>query len=537
MKKKLLTIILSVVMIFGVFGLTGCAGGNGNDDYNYFTSVYDSMADVSASDVRIKQLTYNGIYTMFKTQGNFIVYWGGHYNDATKAGIKRVNDLALQYDITVYNFDPKLDGGLGEDTYGGVYNAASADISNPDIADVSSHLDSLAASLLSVMKTTDMPAQGTLMYVSGAAPTVALSADETRVEVTYNGSISYFSVTPGAADARVQGDFEEVIQRAALRKPSYRKYYDSETGTLSSDAFINSSINEFNLYNDYRLHMAGDYDTATSDYTGEDQSVFVTTTYHALMDLLENSKGMYAVLTGGVWCHNTAAVAQYTNDLAKDYGIDRIYVYDTRLDNGATEDSYTIVDAVKKPGGWHYDSETGDITFVPGDDSTATKEIVVNHNLRPNGVNVNYLQSFLDTRSDEVFNNDSKTYSHLYARLIDTYMPNYVSQWNEDTLTIKGKKESYTKMCVPSLMLFDGDKENAADRLVAFAEAEYEYGYAPWQEAWEEAVKAIFDQNRYATYMPPVETETEGEATDSPSNSSSSSSSGNSTPPSAGSVC
>ena len=40
MKKKLLTVLLAVVMVFGVFGLTACGGSNPDEDYNYYSSKY-----------------------------------------------------------------------------------------------------------------------------------------------------------------------------------------------------------------------------------------------------------------------------------------------------------------------------------------------------------------------------------------------------------------------------------------------------------------------------------------------------------------
>ena len=52
MKKKLLTVLLAVVMVFGVFSLTACgAKENPADDYNYYRSVYSSLKD--EEDIRI----------------------------------------------------------------------------------------------------------------------------------------------------------------------------------------------------------------------------------------------------------------------------------------------------------------------------------------------------------------------------------------------------------------------------------------------------------------------------------------------------
>ena len=148
MKKRLLTVLLAVVMVFGVFGLTACgAGDNPADEYNYFTSVYTSLSDVEADDVRIEQLTYNGLYKMAQTSGNFIVFWGGAYDSKAKANIKKAQDLAEEYDITIYNFDPCLDGQAGLDSVGGKYNVASADITSATIGEVSTQMAALACLL------------------------------------------------------------------------------------------------------------------------------------------------------------------------------------------------------------------------------------------------------------------------------------------------------------------------------------------------------------------------------------------------------
>jgi hypothetical protein len=522
MKKKLLTVVLSVVMIFGVFGLTGCAGKNPADDYNYFTSVYESMAEVEASDVRIKQLTYNGIYKMFQTQGNFIILWGGYYDETMKANIKKVNDLANTYGITVYNFDPILDAKVGLDSAEGAYNTASADLTDSNIGNVSSNMAKLSAKLLEVMNTQRFPAQGSLMYVIGAPYEVGVDmANQSTFKVTYKGQIKRQSNNIDR--------LESIIQDACMKMPNYLQYKNDD-GTFSSEAFNSVTINQFNVYNDYRFHMAGDDTTGTDAFIEEDASVFVTTTYHALLDLLKNNKGTFALFTGGAWCHNTQAVAKYTSDLAKEYGMDKVYIYDNRLDNGVTEDYFEIVDEVIE-GEYKLDSATG--ALVPA----TQKGVKVYRNSKANG-SVGYLAS-LDTRSDEDSSLGGMSYSHLYARLIDECLPTYKSMHNEGTLTIKGKSESgYTQMCVPGVMLFDGSKENQAEKLIGIVEAEYEWGYEPYQTAWTDALKELFNKNPYASYNPPIATEgEESGSTDGSASESGSQSSGSSTtlPPAGGS--
>ena len=523
MKKRLLTVLLAVVMVFGVFGLTACgAGANPADEYNYFTSVYSSMSEVEAEDVRIEQLTFNGLYKMAQTTGNFIVFWGGAYDDTAKANIKTAQDLAEEYDITIYNFDPYLDGKAGLDSADGKYNVASADVTSPSIGDVSVQMAALQTNLLQVLNVANvrqLPSQGSLVYIKGGATTAVVDElASAGYKVTYNGSI--------VRSSNKTEMFEGIIQAACFKLPNPLASADKD-GNLPRSAFDSITINEFNIYNDYRLHMAGDYASATSDYIGEDQSVYVTTTYHAMYDLLANCKGTYAIFVGGTWCHNSQAVSQYTSDLAKDYGIEKIYMFDTRLDNGATGDSYELIEAI--PGSYQYDEETGLIT--PAQDS-----VKVYADSTTSG-SVRYLANQLNTRGDEATGTGNMNYAHLYARLIDNYLPDYESTVNAGTVAIKGEKGTYSKVCTPTLLLIDGDKA-VGEKIIGQVEAEFEYGWEPYKLAWEEAVKELFDQNKYASYQPPMVTE-EGttESTDSSSSDSSSSADSGSALPPAGGSC
>ena len=75
------------------------------------------------------------------------------------------------------------------------------------------------------------------------------------------------------------------------------------------------------------------YDYFTNSYTHltDNNHVFKTVTYHELINLFE-SDGTYILLFGGSWCKNTQAVISQINDVAKEYGITRIYNFDTKLD-------------------------------------------------------------------------------------------------------------------------------------------------------------------------------------------------------------
>ena len=96
-------------------------------------------------------------------------------------------------------------------------------------------------------------------------------------------------------------------------------------------------------------------------------------------------------------------------------------------------------------------------------------------------------------------------YAHVYAKFLKAYLPEYDSEWNYGVeFTIGGEK--FTKMCVPNMMMFNGEGAGAA-KLVGLAEAEYTYANTsvegnPQNVEWTNAIKAIFDENPYAYYAP-----------------------------------
>ena len=84
-----------------------------------------------------------------------------------------------------------------------------------------------------------------------------------------------------------------------------------------------------------------------------------------------------------------------------------------------------------------------------------------------------------------------------------------IHSWNygvELTITSNGETGKYTRMCVPNMMMFNGEDEGKAE-LVALAEAEYTYANTsvegnPQNVEWTNAIMAIFDENPYAYYAP-----------------------------------
>ena len=524
MKKKLLTVLLAVVMVFGVFSLTACgAGTNPDEEYNYYGMKYELDGDV-----KIEAATFQGVYKMFTTAGNFLLYVDSE-SDGAAARFQAINKLAQEWDVTIYHFNPDLTGGYDTTVSANIIKALPETVKGSNIVTVQ---DTLTA--ISKKEATEWT-DNTLYGISGAEST---TSDGTTV--TYNGKI---------AGSAAYNKGAEAIASIALRRPSYAQYAENGN-TAVPEAYNTGNINTMNLFADNRLHMYND--DGTDAFLDEKTDVYVTVANYAQFAyLMDNNDGYFAVFFGGTWCPNTQAIAMLTNDLAKDYGISKIYMFDPRLDNG------TKIDAASKTevDGAETNVIVENSAYLASNLNTRNSDIAALTIASAKGilddVEVTYAESatidqlaqlILDHKTEvaayeengkkpyeaygaftsldqvkEKLDGGRYNYAHVYAKFLNEYLPEYESEWNYNVeFTIGGKQ--YTKMCVPNMMMFNGEDEGKAE-LVGLAEAEYTYANTsvegnPQNVEWTNAIKAIFDQNPYAYYapLPDAVEETEEEA-------------------------
>lgn len=644
MKKKLLTVLLAVVMVFGVFSLTACGSDpNPADDYNYYRSVYSSLKD--EEDIRIHSMVFMQLTMMLRTPGQYLIYTGGAWDSKARANIKAVNDIAKAYDVQVYNLDLKLDGGLSETFTGadltkygseefkggstvnykdGIYvNSAdnrladavpntaeegepsNAKPANPSKSTVSNKVAAIRVALQQYLGTyashgltppeglqaNDIPeaalisldvtaapsststtvtqykiwdakasknpdkdgeylpgwinftiSDAQMVELAAKAPTsilAAFNADLTSLklenaageaisgakdvyaagEIT-NTSTSYsVTVKEGAIGSDSKG-LEKVIQSIALTVPSFGSQIqsggDHGTGPYDASGFDASVIDSFDYFGDYRLHMAGDYDTATDGFLEGSGSVYEVITLHEFIDILKNVKeGDFNVFFGGAWCPNTQSIAKITSEMAQDYGINRIFFFDPNLDGSAS-------------------------VYLDG------QSVSTGMNIRTSN------QEAVDEGKPSVsaVDQSNMTFSGLYAYLLDTikaggqeYTSYWNTQWKSDMLG-KGNRyqlfingEIYTRMCVPNIMGFTGTSAGA--KLEIWKEAEYYWADtsvadSPVRIAWDNAIKEVFEANDYAVYNPIMRVEETPAAEEEDTGSASSGGSTTTAPPATG---
>ena len=579
MKKKLLTVLLAVVMVFGVFSLAACGDKvNPDSEYNYYGTKYSLDGDV-----KIEAATFQGVYKMFTTAGKFLLYVDSE-GEGAATRFKAINKLAQDWDVTIYHFNPDLTGGYDTTVSANIIKKLPDTVNAGGIATVQNTL-----SAISQVDATSI-ADHSLLAISGAESSASASG-----ELVYNGKISKaVSYDKGA----------EAIAAIATRKPSYAQY--AENGNIYVPAAYNtSSINTMNLFGDNRLHMYNE--DGTDALTDEKTDVYVTVaTYAQFAHLMDNNEGYFAVFFGGTWCPNTQAIAKATNDLAKDYGIAKIYFFDPRLDDGtkvdavssSTDDAgkttYSVVenkaylasslnsrnnDAEAQ---WAAQSELAKTTAYAKNIMVKTSEAgyadeyarkysdadiqavidaaiiakaseIDSSKAIENKIKATYTKSEWEKLSavkianlviaeynkgkaanaqistDKVsvdalvaaygkemtdavkaaaknsYTNSVYNYASAYAKFLDGYLSTYKSEWNYKVeYTINGKK--YTKMCVPNMMMFNGEGEGKA-ALVGLAEAEYTWGNVSVDGTaenveWNAAIEEIFKANPYHVYNP-----------------------------------
>ena len=610
MKKKLLTVLLAVVMVFGVFSLAACGGAKPNpaDDYNYYRSAYSSLKD--EEDIRIHSMVFMQLTMMLRTPGQYLIYTGGAWDSKAQANIKAVNDLAKEYDVQVYNLDLKLDGGVTstltdaqytKETFkdGTTVNYADGLYLNSDnIASVSAKANNIRKALQAYLGTYDShgltPAEGLsdddipeaalisldvtgapsststtatqykvwseaaslddddapvagwinftmtdaeMVALKAAAPSSILaefSADISSLELedaegnvitgvkdvyaageVTSTSTSYTVTTKEGKIGTDKIELERVIQSIALTVPSFggglQSGNDNNNGPYSKDMFDASVIDAFDYFGDYRLHMAGDYDTATDGFHEGSNSVYEVITYAEFIDILKNLKeGDYNVFFGGAWCPNTQSIAKITSDLAKDYGIKRIFFFDPNLDGSAS-------------------------VYLNG------SSVSTGMNIRTSNQTEGNAASATDA--------SSMTFAGLYNYLLDTiaaggqkYQSYWNVQWKSDMLGrgnryqlfINGKVQ--TRMCVPNIMGFTGTANGG--KLEVWKEAEYYWADTsvednPVRIAWDNAVKTVFEANDYSYYQPLPRVDDSAAAEEPATGGSTGGSSSTTTPPAA----
>ena len=91
-------------------------------DADYIQLAYNEKSGTTIFEdedqINIETITYKQLEWLLTQEGNYLILFGGAWCGNTQAIIKIVNDFAVANNVTVYNFDTKLDGGYAKKYWG-----------------------------------------------------------------------------------------------------------------------------------------------------------------------------------------------------------------------------------------------------------------------------------------------------------------------------------------------------------------------------------------------------------------------------------
>ncbi|MCK9857796.1 S-layer homology domain-containing protein [Paenibacillus sp. ATY16] len=111
-----------------------------------------------------------------------------------------------------------------------------------------------------------------------------------------------------------------VLLASALVLPVFQ----AGTARAAEVSSFNSAVSHYDYFSDVYPHL------------NDANHILKTVTYEDLVTLFD-SKGTYAVLFGGAWSNETQADIGFINQVAKQYGVDTIYNFDTKLDGESVD--------------------------------------------------------------------------------------------------------------------------------------------------------------------------------------------------------
>lgn len=424
--SALLTAALAVsaVLLPSARALRASAASVGDAYSSYFSDVYPQLTD----DAPVFQaITYSKLHYLLQQDGNYIILWGGKTSAALQKDIPVIDSVAKEYGIsTIYNFDPKLDGG--------------ADGETADIEGTSASTVNYAKQIYGVVFGTLYPSQDpgfstSIRYTDPAAGTQTVEAIPTPTLLIYNkghkdasgkaapviASLSDTSASGNVSAAAVEKLFDTISTASGGKKTaSYSTYSDT--------AFFTDAFNHQGTIN-------GDFTNTSSKAifdSGDAPLVFRSITYDELTQLLR-SKGNYILFFGGSWCPNTRAAIKWINQEAKKYHISTVYNFDTHLDDNTHSNSDPL----------NIRTNTAGAAVTLGNGAAVT-----------------------DTdKNNTISGSVTSPISNLYVNLVNNYLPNLLTEYGTDSdisyTDAAGGTQQAWKLQVPFVFLYDKDNANA----------------------------------------------------------------------------
>ena len=105
-----------------IFEPVKAAGLTPFTDADYIRIIYNQKSQqelfAEGAQINIETITYRQLQWLLEQDGSYLIFLGGSWCPNTQAVIGIINDYAVANNVTVYNFDTKLDGGYARKYWG-----------------------------------------------------------------------------------------------------------------------------------------------------------------------------------------------------------------------------------------------------------------------------------------------------------------------------------------------------------------------------------------------------------------------------------
>ena len=270
---------------------------------DWFDAKYAAVAPGSVFETA----TLERFEYLLKKPGKFAFVIGGPEDATLQNALGHIDAVAKANGITkVYNFDPRLDGKDLD-----VFDPSRLKLSDAGKAFIGKYGTALVDNYLG--KDAETPftqahTQDPYLFVYDGS-----GGDTNRITAALTAPVAAADLDTPAEVTAYREDVADVLTSA---------------GTLGVDTQFDFLGGEHNRRHDVRYpddaKFGGDiFDSSDATDGFRVQSV----TYPELLHILQ-SPGDFALLFGGTWCHNTAAIIKATNKAAQQNGIKTVYAFD-----------------------------------------------------------------------------------------------------------------------------------------------------------------------------------------------------------------
>lgn len=280
--------------------------------------IADSYEDITSGHV-FESVTQERLLDILSSKGNYYIVFGSPKLKTSQAILSTINAQAKKDGITkIYHFDPFIDG-------------YQIDITKSDTVFKTANGTSLYElwTRITSLLPSGEPVSG---YTSTDTLLFSYNSESTPKINSYYSLKDSDDFSAKAAASSIAGVFRGGDGSALVIPSSIRTDFEF------FKRVYNASATYFNYNNGVADPLGNRTGAATTEiFTDADKNGFVfhQVNFAELINLL-NSPGDHLIFFGASWCHNTQAIIGSVAAKAKEYGYQKIYVYDTTQGNQLT---------------------------------------------------------------------------------------------------------------------------------------------------------------------------------------------------------